>query len=228
MKHIGIAAITAEGAALCYRMVCSEASKRFGSHIHPEVSLHCFSFQKIFSAQMKEDWKTVADVVVASLDKLKKSGAEFGIIPANSTHFVFDDIQKRSPLPLLSIIDVAADEAKRLGAKNVLTLGIGITMSRGLFTPALKKRGIHSVVPTTEEQKKMNEIIFQEIVPGKTTSEGTQVLVNLVKKYAKQGSDAVLLGCTELPLVLDEKNCGLPTIDTTRLLALKAVDYACS
>ena len=226
MKHIGIAAVTAEGAALCYRTICQEAAARLGPNIHPEISLHSFSFDRIFSAQVREDWTTVADLLVESISKLAHSGADFAIIPANSTHFVFDEIRSRSPIPLLSIVEVAAKEAEKMGCRTVLTLGIGITMSRGLFLPALQALGMKSVVPDDVEQKLINQIIFDEIIPGKTGPKSVALLTQIVAKYKALGCDAVLLGCTELPLVLTPDISPLPTIDTTSLLALRAVDRA--
>lgn len=222
MKHIGIAAVTAEGAALCYRTICIEAAKKLGANMHPEITLHTFSFERIFSAQVAGNWAEVTNLLVASIEKLAKSGADFAIIPANSTHFVFDDIRARSPIPLLSIVDVSADEALRLGCKKVLTLGIGITMSRGLFLPALKARTIASVVPDDAEQKLINDCIFNEIIPAKINPSTVRLLSDIVGKYRGEGCDAVLLGCTELPLVLTPEISPLPTIDTTRLLAVQA------
>ncbi len=227
MKHVGIAAVTAEGAALCYRTICSEASRRLGAHLHPEITMHTHSFSEIVTAQRAEDWGKVADLLLASLQKLKKAGADFAIIPANSVHFTFDAVKKSSPLPLLSIVETAADVAKKRGYGHVLTLGVGITMARGLFTEALQARGIRSTVPDADEQERMNAIIYDQIVPtGSADASSVAFLRGVVAKYKDEGCNAVLLGCTELPLVLTKETSPLPTVDTTVELALAAVDRA--
>ncbi len=226
MKHIGIAAVTAEGAALCYRTICSEAMRILGNNQHPEISLHTHSFQKIVDAQRSEDWQAVASLLLSSLQKLKTAGADFAIIPANSVHFVFDELRKKSPLPLLSIVTMAADLCAKRSYQKVLVLGVGITMSRGLFTDALTEKNIQSIVPTPDEQEKLNRIIYEEIVPSVLTEISRQWIIALVLQYKVRGCDSVLLGCTELPLILTPETSPLPTIDTTRELGLAALHEA--
>ncbi len=194
--------------------------------MHPEITMHTHSFSEIVDAQRREDWKKVADLIIDSLCKLKAAGADFAIIPANSVHFAFADIEKRSPLPLLSIVKESAAECAKRGYKKVLTLGVGITMSRGLFGDELKARGIESLVPSEKDQQTLNRIIYDEIVPGNVSKQSEKILIELVRSYASSGADAVLLGCTELPFVITPEISPIPTVDTTRLIAIRALDAA--
>ncbi len=226
MKHIGIAAVTVEGAALCYQTICRRSQEILGEHHHPEISLHSHSFHRILEAQRTEQWSRVADLVLESIVHLRDCGADFAIIPANSIHFAIDLIASRSPIPVWNILSLAAGECKKQGFKKVLTLGVGITMSRKLFFPPLAALGIEAVVPSITDQETMNSIIYKELVQGHLTDLSRSSLVDIALRSCKIGVDAVLLGCTELPLALSSQLLGVPVIDTTRLLALRAAEYA--
>ncbi|HLC59821.1 MAG TPA: amino acid racemase [Candidatus Nanoarchaeia archaeon] len=225
-KHIGIVGVTSEGASLCYRTICSEASKIMGLNHHPEISIHNHSFNEILEAQNKRDFPVVAKIIADSIKKLYSSGADFIIIPSNSVHFAFNEIEKNSPIPVLSIVEIAAKECKGKNYRKVGILGVGMTMSDGLFNEELKKYNITPVNPNQHGQKIVNDVIYQEIVPSKTTVNTIQKIIEVINSLKKQGCDAVILGCTELPLVINRKNSPLPFIDTTRLLAKKALEYA--
>ena len=226
VKHIGIVGVTAEGASLCYKTICSEASKIIGLNRHPEISLHNQSFHKILEPFDKKDWKALAEIINGSINKLASCGANFAIIPANSVHFAFKEIQKISPIPVLSIVEIAAKECKEKKYKTVGILGVGITMSDGLFDEHFKKYGIEPVAPSKTEQKIISDVIYNEIVPAKATNNSARKIAEVISSLKKKGCDAVILGCTELPIIIDKSNSPLPFIDTTRLLAAKALEYA--
>ena len=225
-KHIGIVGVTAEGASLCYKTICSESSKILGLNHHPEISLHNQSFHKFIEPFNRKDWKAVSAIINNSIKKLESIGAEFVIIPANSVHFAFSEIKNISPIPVLSIVEIAAEECKGKKYKKVGILGVGMTMSDGLFDSSLKKYGITPVNPSKSEQKIISDVIYNEIVPAKVTNKSIKKIVDVIKSLKEKGCDAVILGCTELPLIIDKKNSPLPLIDTTRLLAKKALDYS--
>lgn len=228
MKHVGIVAVTAEGAALCYKTLCARAQEILGEHTHPEITIHSSSFHSILEAQRRDDWELVGESISRSLPTLEKSGADFVIVPANSVHFAYAQYSKTSAVPVWNLLELAADECSKRGCKKVLTLGVGITMSRGLFHQSLKSKGIESAVPSAEEQEILNKIIYSELVRGEILPSSTEAILNIVLSNLKGGVDGILLGCTELPLVLSESTCGVPTIDTTRLLGMRAAEYACS
>ena len=226
VKHIGIVGVTAEGASLCYKTICSEASKIMGPNNHPEISLHNHSFHRILDPFLRKDWPVVAKLISDSVNKVASCGADFAIIPGNSVHFAFDEIKKESQIEVMSIVEVAARECRDKGYKKVGILGVGLTMSGGLFNKSLDKYGIVPVAPNEHGQKIVNDTIYNEIVQAKTAKDTPQKIIKVINSLKKQGCDAVILGCTELPLVISEENSPLPFIDTTRLLARKALEYA--
>ena len=227
-KNIGIVGITAEGASLCYRTIVSESSVYLGHYHHPEIFLHNPSFHTILEAQKEKDWYEVARIVSLSIDKLTSIGAEVIVIPANSVHYAITEITAASPIPVLNMIELVAAECNKKNFKKVAILGVGITMSDGLYVQPLKNVGIEPILPTDEDQTIINTIIYEEIVPGKVTAHSIEIIVSILEKLKKQGCDGVILGCTELPIVITDSNSPLPFIDTTRLLAQKALEFSLS
>ncbi len=226
MKHIGIAAVTAEGAALCYKEIVSQAGKILGENIHPEISLHTFSHDKITQKEKIKDYKGVAIVLNNSIKKLALIGADFIIIPSNAAHYAIKQTQMMSPLPILSIVNVTVNECQKMGFKKVGVLGIEETMSGNLYINPLKKVSINPVVPTKKEQAIVNTVLWENVIPGNPTIETTKKVLGVIQKLKERGCDSVILGCTELPIIITKENSPLPFIDTTRLLARKALEYA--
>ena len=226
VKHVGIIAVSFEGAALFYRTFCEEAMARAGDLSHPEVSVHNHSLKDYMDFIENGDWNGVVDLMVSSGKKLSAAGADFAVCPDNTVHQVFEQVAKQSPIPLLSIIDVVSDECKRRGYRKVGVLGTKYTMKGPMYKEALAKRMIKMVVPDAKDKERVNSVIFDELVPEGVTESSVKVLVDVVQKLKNAGCDAVILGCTELPLVLNMKNSPLPLVDSTRLLALKALEHA--
>jgi aspartate racemase len=226
VKHVGIIAVSFEGAALCYRTFCEEAMALAGNLSHPEVSVHNHSLKDYMDFIENGDWNGVVDLMVSSGKKLAAAGANFAVCPDNTVHQVFEQVAKQSPVPLLSIIDVVSDECKRRGYRKVGVLGTKYTMKGPMYKEALAKRMIKMVVPDAKDKERVNSVIFDELVPEGVTESSVKVLVDVVQKLKNAGCDAVILGCTELPLVLNMKNSPLPVVDSTRLLALKALEHA--
>jgi aspartate racemase len=223
-KTLGIVGVSAEGAALCYTSFVHAAEQELGANTHPAVCIYNSSFSEILAAQSQDDWKGVAQIILNALERLKEAGAEFAIIPANSVHFAIADILEQTPLPLLSLLDVVAEECAHQQYVKVGVLGVGITMSKGLYTAVLAHKGIQSVVPQEQDQVLVNNIIYDEIVPGKVTEDSIRTIVQIIDQFKSEGCQAVVLACTELPLVITSSDSSLPIIDTTRLLARKAVN----
>jgi aspartate racemase len=226
VKHVGIIAVSFEGAALCYRTFCQEAMALAGNLSHPEVSVHNHSLKDYMDFIENGDWNGVVDLMVSSGKKLAAAGANFAVCPDNTVHQVFEQVAKQSPVPLLSIIDVVSDECKRRGYRKVGVLGTKYTMKGPMYKEALAKRMIKMVVPDAKDKERVNSVIFDKLVPEGVTESSVKVLVDVVQKLKNAGCDAVILGCTELPLVLNMKNSPLPVVDSTRLLALKALEHA--
>jgi len=162
------------------------------------------------------------------MSSLQAAGADFAIIPANSIHYAIDLIQAKSPLPVLNLVELVVQECLLQGYKKVGVLGVGLTMSDRLYTDSLSSAGLVPVTPSTVDQSLLNRIIYSELVTSAPTPSGAKVILTILKNLKTQGCDGVILGCTELPLVVTSSNSPIPCIDTTRLLAIKAIDFALS
>jgi aspartate racemase len=226
MLHIGIVACSTEGAALCYRTISLEGGQMIGRHDHPEVSLHSFSLADYMKSIDANDWSGVAKLMLRSADKLAKAGADFLICPDNTIHQAFDLVEHRSPRPWLHIAREVAAEAKRRGYKRLAVLGTKYLMEGPVYRGALNAAGIEYRVPDAEQRAHMNQIIFDELVNGQILARSLAHFVEVIRELKVEGCDAVVLGCTEIPLLVTPDSSPLPTLDSTRLLARAAVRKA--
>jgi aspartate racemase len=224
--HIGIVGCSAEGAALCYRTICVEGAALLGPHAHPEVSMHTHSLADYVKPLDDGDMAGVAQLMLSSARKLAAAGADFLICPDNTIHQAFDLVAPRSPRPWLHIAQVVADEAVRRGFRKVGITGTAWLVASDVYPRALQERGLDFVRPSDEERIGIGRIIMDELVNGVQTPQQVPYLRHVIARMREQGCDAVVLGCTELPLVLDDANSPLPTLDSTRLLARAALARA--
>jgi len=220
-QHIGIVACSAEGAALCYRTICVEGAHVLGPHAHPEVSMHTPSFAEYVERIDRGDWEGVGELMLASAHKLAKIGADFLICPDNTIHQGLPYIEGRSPLPWLHIARVVMAEAAERGFRRVGLLGTRWLVESTTYPEAL-------VRPTADEREEINRIIMDELVCGIFDPEAAAYLVRVIAWMKDEGCDAVVLGCTELPLIVNDDTSPLPTLDSTRLLARAALRTAVS
>jgi aspartate racemase len=223
-KHIGIVACSAEGAALCYRTICAEAPARMGEHMHPEVSMHTHPLADYMVHIRSGNWPAVAELMLSSAHKLSSAGAQLAICPDNTIHQSFSLVAGASPIPWLHIAREVGREAKSQGFSKLAILGTSYLMTGPVYSEALKEAGISSLVPDTPDRERMDTVIFRELVNGIFTEESRQYFNEVIRKMKALGCDAVVLGCTEIPLLVDPNDCPLPTLDSTRLLAKAALD----
>ncbi len=227
IKHIGIVACSSPGAALCYRTICTEGEKFLGErYAHPEVTLHNYPFSEYMRYIESGDWGGVAELMVSSARKLASVGADFIICPDNTIHVVYDEVVRRSPIPWLHIAEEVAKEALRKGFRRLGILGTKYLMESQVYPSRLKKYGIEYVIPDEEDRFRINEVIFKELVYGVVKEESRDYLVSVINKLRRRGCDAVVLGCTELPLILNDEISPIPTLDSTRILARAALREA--
>ena len=226
MKHIGIVACSSEGAALCYRTICVEAAARMGEHAHPEVSLHGHSLRDYMDLLAAGDRRGVADLMLSSAQKLARAGAAFLVCPDNTIHQAFDLVEPRSPVPWLNIARVVAAEARRRGHARLGVLGTRYLMEGPVYPAALGAVGVAHEVPPEGDRRRVDAIIFDELVKGRCEDASRRELVGVIARLAARGCDAVVLGCTELPLLVAPGDAPLPALDSTRLLARAAIDQA--
>lgn len=224
--HIGIVACSAEGAALCYRTISLEGAQFMGRHDHPEVSLHSHSLAKYMNFVYANDWPGVAEVMLSSADKLARAGADFLICPDNTIHQAFDLVEHRSPRPWLHIAREVAKEAQRRQFKRLAVLGTRYLMEGPVYSEPLKAAGIAHRTPGTEQREHLDQIIMDELVNGQFLPRSLAYYVEVIRALKDEGCDAVVLGCTEIPLLVTPESSPLPTLDSTRLLARSAVRKA--
>ncbi|MEA2807993.1 MAG: aspartate racemase [Rhodospirillaceae bacterium] len=225
-QHIGIVAGSAEGAALCYRTICVEGAALFGPHAHPEVSMHTPSLADYMAHIYRNDWPGVGELMLASAEKLKKTGADFLICPDNTIHQALPHVLPRSPLPWLHIAEVAAEEAVSRGFRRIGITGTKWLVDSEVYPQKLSARGLEYVRPSTAERDECNRIIMDELVCSSFKPESIGYFQQVIARLKDQGCDAVVLGCTEIPLIIDDANSPLPTLDSTRLLARAALRRA--
>jgi len=226
LLHIGIVACSTEGAALCYRTISLEGAQVLGRHDHPEVSLHSHSLAQYMNCIDAGDWAGVAELMLSSAEKLAKCGADFLICPDNTIHQAFDLVAHRSPRPWLHIAREVAKEAQRLQFKRLAVLGTRYLMEGPVYRETLKAAGIEHRVPGAEQREQVNRIIFDELVNGQFLPRSLAYCVEVIRELKDQGSEAVVLGCTELPLLISPESSPMPSLDSTRLLANAAVRKA--
>jgi aspartate racemase len=225
-QHIGIVACSAEGAALCYRTVCTAGAALLGPHAHPEVSLHSQSLADYMACIYRDDWQGVGELMLASAEKLATIGADFLICPDNTIHQALPFIEARSPLPWLHIAEVAAADAAARGFRRLGITGTRWLVDSAIYPDKLIARGLAHLRPTVEEREEINRLIMDELVYGIFTPEQVAYFQQVIGRMKDQGCDAVILGCTEIPLILNDTNSPLPTLDSTRLLAQAALKRA--
>lgn len=225
-KHIGIVACSAEGAALCYRIICREAASFFGEHSHPEISLHTHPLGSYMEYIRRNDWKGVAGLMLSSALKLKAAGADFLISPDNTIHQAFKKVEKRSPLPWLHIAREVGKEASRCGFKKPAVLGTRYLMTGPVYREVFKSLELKHRIPTMSVRDRIDRIIFRELVYGKILGDSKKYLLTQIRILADKGCDCVVLGCTELPLIVLEEESPLPVLDSTWILAKAALAYA--
>ena len=225
-EHIGIVACSAEGAALCYRTICAEGAQQLGAHAHPEISMHSHSLAEYVHCIHRDDWQGVGELMLSSARKLASIGAEFLICPDNTIHQALPHVEPRSPLRWLHIADVVADEALERGFRRLGLTGTRWLVESEVYPERLTARGLEYGRPTAPERDAIHRIIMDELVNGVVTPEAVRCFQSVIERMKGEGCDAVVLGCTEIPLIIDDSNSPLPTLDSTRLLARAALRRA--
>lgn len=225
-KHIGIVACSAEGAALCYRTLCKEAPAIMGEHMHPEVSMHTHPLGEYMVHIRSGNWPEVAKLMLSSVHHLASIGARLAICPDNTIHQAFDEVAARSPIPWIHIAEAVAEDAKSKGLKTLAITGTKYLMTGPVYPDVLRKYGIDFRIPAEAERERIDAIIFSELVNAVFSEESRRYFNTVIQKMKEEGCDGVILGCTEIPLLVDPNDCPLPTLDSTRLLARKALKEA--
>lgn len=225
-KHIGIVAVSAEGAALCYRTICVEGAAIFGRHNHPEVTMHTLALAAHMQHIDAGRWEDEARLLLESAHKVAAAGADFLICPDNTAHQAVDLIRQHAPIPWLHIAEEVAAVARQRGYRSVGVLGTRYLMEGPVYPKRFDDSGLGHVIPERDDRERINQVIFDELVYGRLEDETRAEFVRIIAKLKQQGCDAVALACTEIPLLIDDRNSPLPTLDSTRILARAALRAA--
>jgi len=227
MKRIGIlGGMGPEATILYYSYITGEYNKRFGDYAFPEIIIYSVKFQQFLDLFYEGKWETVSDEVLRGLDRLHRAGADFGIMATNTLHRVFEMIQKRSPLPLISIIDSVIEAIKSEKMQTVGLLATMFTMKEGFYVNRLRKEGIQTILPERKDQQRIQEIIVSELTIGRVERRSKETFLRIIDKFENRGAKGIILGCTEIPLLLHPEECNLRLFNSTLLHAESALRYA--
>jgi aspartate racemase len=228
MKTLGILAHSAEGAALCFLTACREGSAILGPYMHPTIVMSAVPMALSMEGWRTGDHAEVAKHLAEGVRRVADAGADFYVCPDNTAHIVLEKIAADLAIPGLHIADVVCREIEMHGWKRVGLLGTKWTMTGPVYAAALERRGLEQLVPDEETRERLNDAIFEELCLGSFTGSATGRFVDAIDDLRSRGAECVILGCTEIPLVVNEGNSSLPILDSTRLLAKYAVAEAVS
>ena len=226
MKHVGILAHSAEGATLCYRTMWLEGIRRLGAHRHPEITLTGVAMADALDDWQRGDLATLRAMFMRDAEKLAAAGAGFFVCPDNTAHIALESPGKPFPLPCLHIGEVVASQAALEGRRKVAILGTDWTMTGPVYPGALGRLGIECAIPNQADRRQVDDVIFDELCLGVIREESRDAYLKIIGRMAEQGCDAVALVCTEIPLLVTQDVSPLPILDSTRLLAIRAVEVA--
>lgn len=211
---------------MCYRTICSEAPARLGEHNHPEISMHTPPFAAYVRHLQAGDWPAVAELMIESAQKLASVGADFLVCPDNTIHHALPLLEARSPLPWLHIAGEVARQAAARGHQKVGLTGTRWLVESEVYPKKLAERGIAFLRPGPDDRQAIDRIIMQQLVYGIFKPEAISCFQSVISGFKDAGCDAVVLGCTEIPLIINDGNSPLPVLDSTRILARAALGHA--
>jgi aspartate racemase len=226
-KRIGIlGGMSPESTVEYYQYITRAYTKRFGDYGYPEVIIYSVSFQPYVDWPEQDRWDLVAQGLSEAAQILEAASADFIVIATNTMHLVFDQVQASVSVPMLSLLDAVGDAILERGMKTVGLLGTKFAMEKGFYQDALARKDITVLVPDKEDREYVNTVIYDELVAGQIRDESRSGFVAIINELAERGAEGVILGCTEIPLLVGEEDAGMPLFDTTVIHAEAALNYA--
>jgi len=227
MKITGIVGgVSSESSTEYYRLINQEVRLRLGAAHSAELVMYSLDFQPIAQLQLQQRWRDLADVLISAITRLERAGAEFVILASNTLHVVSDLVQPSIQIPLLHIADAAAEEINRSGISTVGLLGTRAVMEQDFYRQNFRTHGITSLVPGEEQRDFVHNLIYDELCVGKLIPESREQLRTIILGLQKAGAEAVVLACTELPLLISREDTPVKLFDTMTLHVRKAANYA--
>ncbi len=226
-KKIGIlGGMSPESTVEYYQYITRTYTQRFGDYGYPEIIIYSVSFQPYVDWPGAERWDLVAQGLSEAARKLEAAGADFIVIATNTMHLVLDQVQASVHIPVLNLLEVVGRAILARGMRTMGLLGTRFTMEKSLYPDALGRMGITVLVPDAKDRAYVNRVIYDELVAGQIREESRAGYAAIIRKLAARGAQGVILGCTEIPLLVREADAGLPLFDTTVLHAEAALNYA--
>ena len=226
-KRIGIlGGMSPESTSEYYEYITRTYTERFGDYGYPEIIIYSVSFQPYVDWPLKDRWDLVAQGLSEAAQRLEAAGADFIIIATNTMHLVFDQVQASVNVPMLSLLETVGEAILARRKKTVGLLGTKFTMEKTFYQDALARKNIAVLVPDADDREYVNDVIYNELVAGQIRDESRTGFVTVIKKLAARGAEGVILGCTEIPLLVSEADAGIPLFDTTAIHAEAALNYA--
>ena len=223
MNRIGIlGGMSYESTIKYYKLILQKYYEKYRDYNYPEIIIFSLNFQKVIDYELGTYRAKYVDYLMTGINSLQDAGARFIIMAANSPHAVYNDLVKLAEVPILSIVHATAEKAKQESMKKLLLLGIKFTMQSSFYPDYCGRIGIDVITPSEIEKDIIDKIIFDELVIGLFKQKSKQSLINIINKYE---TDGVILGCTELPLILSQKDTKLKLLNTVELHVESALKY---
>ena len=185
---------------------------------YPEIVINSINMTEMLLYVSSEEWDSLVDMLLKAIKNLADAGAEFAAIASNTPHIVFDRVKEKSVLPLMSIVEATCNHVRQQGCRRVVVIGTRFTMSSGLYSEAFKKYGITAIVPSDDEQIAIHNIIFPKLEDGVVLPEDKETMLSIVNGLlARNNADGLILGCTELPLMIKDDDLDTFVFNTTRI-----------
>jgi aspartate racemase len=228
-KRIGIlGGMSPESTVAYYEYITRTYTERFGDYGYPEILIYSVSFQPFVDWPNQDRWDLVAQGLSEAAQKLAAAGADLLLIATNTMHLVFDEVQASVDLPMLSLLDATGEAILARGLRTVGLLGTRFTMEKTFYQDALARQGIEVLLPDAVDRAYVNRVIYDELVAGQVRDESRVGYLAVIRKLVDRGAEGVILGCTEIPLLVIEADAGIPLFDTTTIHAEAALNYACA
>lgn len=221
-----IGGLSPESTVYYYQHLIHEYFERQDNYSYPETIIYSANFQNYITWVLENNWSAVEDDLVRIIDSLAASGADFALISANTPHQVFKPVSERVELPMLSIVDAVVEHAKTLGLKKLGLLGTKVTMVGSFYPETAAKAGIEIMVPDEDDQEIVHGIIFDELSKGNIKLNSKQKYITIIDKLVSKGADGIILGCTEIPLLINQDDVKIPVLDSSKIHVEDALDFA--
>jgi aspartate racemase len=227
MKTLGIlGGLSPESTIYYYQYIIHRYHEQFGDHGYPKIIIYSATFQEYVDWGMSGNWDAITDDMVSALNALSDAGADFGIIATNTLHYVFDKVMSRVELPVISLVDAVCEYANGLGINKLALLGTKLTMKKDFYHKALANFGIKTLIPEPEDMKTVHDVIFTELAGGIINPESKRKYLDIIAKLAGLGAQGVILGCTEIPLLIKPEDVDIHVLDSSLIHAEAALKTA--